>query len=114
MSYAPLFDNIPKNIHLLFCSSLLINDLYMDNFLYSCFSIDKMKDIFHQTTSHMKEGGFDLCYWNSNNLELRDLFKLENKISTHQCSEERVLGYLFHLDSDTFPLSNLNFDDVVM
>lgn len=94
------------------CSSLLINNLYMDNFLYTCSSIDEMKKIFHQTTSRMSEGGFDLCSWNSNSSDLRNLFERESKISTHQCSEERVLGYLFNIESDTFSLSDFNLGDI--
>ena len=94
------------------CSSLLINNLYMDNFLYTCSSVDDLRNIFHLTTSRLREGGFVLCSWNSNNQELRDIFKRENKISSHQCSEERVLGYLFHIDSDTFSLSDFNLGEV--
>ncbi|KAL7631639.1 UNVERIFIED_CONTAM: hypothetical protein RMT77_018057 [Armadillidium vulgare] len=94
------------------CSSLLINNLYMDNFLYTCSSVEEMKIVFQQTTSRLREGGFDLCSWSSNNRELRGIFQQENKISSHQCQEERVLGYLFQVDSDTFSLSDFKLGEV--
>ena len=90
------------------CSSLLQNNLYMDNFIFSNSSVSALNDIFHQTTTRMSEGGFDLCSWNSNCDELRNLFESENKISSHSSSEERVLGYLFDTVSDTLKLSDFD------
>ncbi|KAL7644522.1 UNVERIFIED_CONTAM: hypothetical protein RMT77_005354 [Armadillidium vulgare] len=92
------------------CSSLLENNLYMDNFIYSNSSIDNLKEIFCQTTSRMSEGGFDLCSWNSNNPELKEIFEANQKLAKHQSSEERVLGYLFDTSTDTLRLSDFEIN----
>ena len=94
------------------CSSLLMNNLYMDNFLYTSSSLDSLQEIYHLTTSRMKEGGFDLCSWNSNSVELRELFEREGNPSKHQCSEEKVLGYLFDISSDLLRLSDFVLGNV--
>ena len=88
------------------CSSLLMNNLYVDNFLYSSSSVEELEDIFRKATSRMSEGGFNLCSWNTNCNELRNVFEEENMLATHQCDEERVLGYLYNTSQDTLGLSD--------
>ena len=87
-------------------SSLLQNNLYMDNLIYTNTSVDVLKDVFKTTCDRMREGGFDLGSWNSNCPELRELFEQNNKNSSHKSSDERVLGYLFDTSSDTLKLSD--------
>ena len=94
------------------CSSLMENNLYMDNFIFSHSSINTLKDIYYKITTRMSEGGFDLCSWTSNCPELRTIFKSESKITSHQNPEERVLGYLFDTTSDSMRLSDFNLTSV--
>ena len=94
------------------CSSLLKNNLYVDNFCFTNSSEDVLKTISFQAISRMKEGGFDLSSWNTNNPELKAMFLNEGKLSTHQCSEERVLGYLYDPEHDTLKLSDFSLKSV--
>lgn len=101
-------DQYPSDL----CSFLLKNNLYVDNFCFTHSSEDVLRNIAFQAISRMKEGGFDLSSWNTNNPGLRDLFEEEGKLSAHQCAEERVLGYLYEPQQDTIKLSEVSFQPI--
>ena len=94
------------------CSHILMNNLYVDNLIFTHSSLDTLKNVFLQATSRMEEGGFNLCSWNSNNPELQALFEEKGKLSSHSSSQERVLGYLFNTSEDTLQLSDFSLDSV--
>src|SRR5215470_17026885 len=94
----------PKDLR----SFLLTNNLYVDNFIFTHSSPEVLNDIYHTSVSRMAEGGFDLCSWNSNLSELKNLISNEGKLVSHQCSEERVLGYLYDTKSDCLKLNEFD------
>ena len=53
----------------------------------------------------MQDGGFTLRSWNSNSVELRETMKADGKLVEHECTEEKVLGYRYNVNSDTLSLA---------
>src|SRR5678816_4127629 len=56
-------------------SRLLVNNLYVDNFIYTHSSPDVLRDIYSASVERMKEGGFNLCSWNTNHPDLKAQIK---------------------------------------
>ena len=49
-----------------YVSDALLNNFYVDNFVYSHNSEQVLAKLFHESVTRMQEGGFDLRSWNSN------------------------------------------------
>ena len=94
------------------CTSILKHKLYVDNLIFTHSSLKTLKEVFNLTTSRMAEGGFDLCSWNSNSPELREIFRGEEKLSSHSSSQERVLGYLFEISDDSMQLNTYSLNSI--
>ena len=94
------------------CSRLLKSHFYMDNFIVTSSNLDELREIYHTAVSRMAEGGFDLCSWQTNSDSLRQAMVEAGNSASHECSEERVLGYLFNFKKDRLRLADFQLESV--
>lgn len=76
-----------------FCSNVLNNNMYIDNLYYTGNSVNELSNCFKKVCDRMKEGGFDMRSWSSNNPILLKEFEDNNCGTNHQNPYEKVLGY---------------------
>src|SRR5215470_7676638 len=88
------------------CSSLLKNNLYVDNFVYTHSSPEVLREVFNETTSRLGQGGFNLCSWNTNCIQLRPHIEQRGQMASHETVEKRVLWFLYNTYSDNMKLGD--------
>lgn len=96
-------------------SSLLMQGFYVDDVLWSCRSIDEACTLQDELTSLLKQGGFDLRKWASNQSELLTRMKTEQVTSINfqddtLSSSIKVLGLTWLPSCDCFSF-NYNLTD---
>ncbi len=96
-----------------YCSHLLQNNFYVDNFVVSSNSVNELAEIYQTSCNRMQEGGFELRSWNSNSIELQNMFKKDNTFVEHGCDLEKILGYKYSTSNDTLQISECTFNDDV-
>ena len=78
----------------------LTSSTYIDNISYASDNENKLINFFEISKSVLKEGGFNLCQWASNNLELMNR---ANKLSIADNSDSvKVLGMNWLVTNDKF------------
>ena len=92
------------------CMEILDNNFYVDNLVVTGYNIDELHELYKLCSSRMHEGGFTLRSWNSNSIELRETMKADGKLVKHKCTEEKVLGYRYNVNSDTLSLAPCNVE----
>ena len=95
------------------CSKILQEYLYIDNLVYTASTSEEIREVYKTTTQRLAEGGFDLRSWNTNEPEVRAEMQADGKAVSHDCSEERVLGYLYNFLSDSIRLCDFSLDENV-
>ena len=87
------------------CREILDNNFYVDNLVVTGHNINELHELYKLCSSRMQEGRFTLRSWNSNAIELRETMKADGKLVEHKCTEEKVLGYRYNVNSDTLSLA---------
>ena len=80
----------------------------VDNLIFSHSDADILKNVYQTSVQRMQEGGFNLRSWNTNDPQLKELMVAEGRSEVHGCSSERVLGYLYDVESDTISLADFD------
>ena len=88
-------------------SSAIATKFYMDNFIYTSSSEDKLTYCFDQTKSDLEAGGFDLRDWVSNSKKVTDHIPENDR-----CESEltKVLGYNYDPQNDVLTIKNTKLD----
>ena len=94
-------------------TNVLLNNFYVDDLVVTSSSYKEMEDIYKNTTTRMREGGFDLCAWGTNNNTLKTLIDREGKLSNSNSTNSKVLGIKFDSSQDTIQLQEIDFGPVV-
>ena len=92
-------------------ATALKESLYVDNFIFSTSDEEKLLDIYSEAIQIMKEGGFNLRSWMSNNSSLVDIMASEDTLHRHEADVEKVLGYLYDARQDTVALADFTFEE---
>ena len=92
---------------------LLNSNFYCDNFLYTSSKDSELQEVYKTSVSRMAEGGFRLQSWNTNLEKLKDAMKQAGNASSHDCPDERVLGYLYDFSLDTMRLADFSLSEAV-
>ena len=88
-------------------SNLLSNNLYVDNFIMTSNNPVFLNQVYTESRRRMAEGGFELRSWNTNESNLAKTLEDDGTKVTHDQPFEKVLGYEYHINSDTIRLSNV-------
>ena len=88
-------------------SKVMRENMYVDDLIYSSSSYEEMREVYETTTQRMREGGFDLCNWNSNHPTLKSLMQRDGKLSPNSLEVGRVLGIQFDTAQDTIRLNDV-------
>ena len=91
-------------------SHILNSNLYVDNLLITSNSTSFLKQAYAVTFDRMREGGFCLRSWNSNDSDLQAIMERDGSIASHGNNYEKVLGVNYILDTDTIQLSSCELD----
>ena len=91
---------------------LLCNNLYVDNFLVTSNDPSFLKQVYYKSMERLREGGFELRSWCSNESSLSTTFEAEGTNATHGKLSEKVLGYEYFPSSDFFSLSKVDLNSV--
>src|SRR5215469_10128043 len=94
------------------CTQLLKSRFYVDDFIHTSSSIKELKEVYHESITRLQEGGFRICSFNTNNQELLKMIQEDKRESSHDCQEERVLGYLYNPERDTLKLNDFELSSV--
>ena len=81
-----------------FVKKALLNNKYVDNICYATNNIDNLLTFYKESTKLMKEGGFDLRQWASNNSGLMKIVN-EDELADNE-SNIKVLGMLWSVKDD--------------
>ena len=84
----------------------LLNNIYVDDFMSGCDSIEMAKEIYDQAKTIMGEGGFNLTKWSTTNADLDQLINIQSQDSN------KVLGLMFNLGNDCFQFKPLTFENL--
>ena len=95
-------------------TQLLLNNFYVDNFLYTSSDPSELEKVYKTVVSRMAEGGFQLQSWNTNLDSLKESMYAAENAATHGCTEERVLGYRYDVDADLLRLADFTLMDTVV
>ncbi|KAG1713941.1 hypothetical protein GQR58_002015 [Nymphon striatum] len=92
-----------ENQQNLYLKNTLQNQFYVDNFIYTCDRSQEAVDMYLRSKEVMKQGGFDLREWNSNDQNVLIHIPKTEKSKDLVC---KVLGYLYNTDDDTLGIKN--------
>ena len=97
--YSPSHPNVSKH---------LIDSFYVDDFIGGAANVQEGEEIYNVSRRIMKEGGFNLRKWHTNEMELQNTMakECERKIG----SNVRVLGLDWNTDNDQL---YFNLDEVI-
>lgn len=79
-------------------SAALLNAFYVDDLLVSCYTVEEAKNLFYEGRDIMSRAQFNLRKWNSNNLEVRKYFGIENQYD--QDAIQKILGVNWFIMQD--------------
>ena len=94
-------------------SEFLLNNFYVDNFLVTSSAPSELETVYSESSARLTEGGFELRSWNTNLDSLKARIEDDGRGSQHECSEERVLGYLYNINKDTLRLCDFELEENV-
>ena len=86
------------------CNEMLNKCLYVDNLIYTSNDVNQLINLYRESINRMDKGGFNLRSWNSNNKELQEIMKHDEKYVTHGLVEEKVLGYKYNVGLDNISI----------
>lgn len=93
-------------------SRYLLSRFYVDNYICTSSSFEELKEVYSKSVSRMEEGGFYLCSFNSNHPDLFQPMENGQRTSSHNCDDERVLGYFYNFKTDNLKLSDFELTPV--
>ena len=88
-------------------SSAIATKFYMDNFIYTSSSEDKLTYCYDQTKSDLEAGGFDLRDWVSNSKKVTDHIPENDRCESDLT---KVLGYNYDPQNDVLTIKNTKLD----
>ena len=94
-------------------TEILSSNFYMDNLIYTTNSLNELESIYREALKRMKDGGFILRSWCSNNEAMNDTLKIDLNFSEHGCIEEKVLGYKFNYSEDTMYIAKTEVNSCI-
>ena len=92
------------------CSKILKANFYVDNLIVTGNSPEFLKNVYSECLDRMKQGGFCLRSWNSNNQELQTIMRKDESLASHGNNYEKVLGLKYFMESDCVQLSDSTLD----
>ena len=92
-------------------TTALENNFYVDNFIFTHSDKETIKLVHQESCHRMSLGGFDLTSCITNLPELRNVINQDGKAPAHECSDERVLGYLFNPTSGKMTLNDFALEE---
>ena len=84
----------------------LLQNVYVDDFLSGCDSVEVAKEMYEQAKAIMAEGGFTLTKWSTSNPALNQLINIQSQDTS------KVLGLSFNLATDCFYFKPFKFEDL--
>ena len=116
LNASPFILNHVLKLHLQRCretaaTAALKDSLYVDNFLYTSSDLNKMKSVYKESIEILRDGGFNLRSWKSNNPTMLNIMELDATLHPHSSPNEKTLGYLYDLKADTMSLAEVQFHD---
>ncbi|XP_066958086.1 uncharacterized protein [Macrobrachium rosenbergii] len=87
-------------------SHILKSNLYVDNLLVTSNSTEFLKRTYSESLDKMKQGGFCLHSWNSNDPELLAIMQNDGSLASHGNNYEKVLGVNYFMENDSIQLSD--------
>ena len=91
-------------------SKILKTNFYVDNLIVTGNSPEFLKNVYSECLDRMKQGGFCLRSWNSNNQELQTIMRKDESLASHGNNYEKVLGLKYFMESDCVQLSDSTLD----
>ena len=91
-------------------SKILKTNFYVDNLIVTGNSPEFLKNVYSECLDRMKQGGFCLHSWNSNNQELQTIMRKDDGLASHGNNYEKVLGLKYFMESDCVQLSDSTLD----
>ena len=91
-------------------SKILKTNFYVDNLIVTGNSPEFLENVYSECLDRMKQGGFCLRSWNSNNQELQTIMRKDESLASHGNNYEKVLGLKYFMESDCVQLSDSTLD----
>ena len=91
-------------------SKILKTNFYVDNLIVTGNSSEFLKNVYSECLDRMKQGGFCLRSWNSNNQELETIMRKDDSFAFHGNNYEKGLGLKYFMESDSVQLSDSTLD----
>ena len=85
---------------------ILDENLYVDNLFFTGSNNEFLSDLYTQTYERMKDGGFELRSWVTNNPRLSEQIAEDGSGTSHSQQYEKVLGYKYLPQSDEMALAD--------
>ena len=82
------------------CTEALINNMYVDNFLFTHNDAEQVVQVYSQARQRMAEAGFDLRSWATNCEALQQRIDEDGCGVTHSSPYEKILGYNYSASKD--------------
>ena len=89
------------------CTDILQNNFFVDNLIKSHNSEEKIMHFYKTSVERMAQGGFDLRSCNTNSEKVKQQMIKDGKFVEHDCSYEKVLGYMYSPSDDILKLAKV-------
>ena len=94
---------------------ILLWDVYVDDVATGFYTMEESLEFYFESKKCLKEGGFELWKWNSNNKELMDKICVEKNENSYEQGENclglrEVLGISWDIEKEIFVF---DFDEIV-
>ena len=89
---------------------IMKNKFFVDNLVTTSDDVQKLTNVYKESISRFDQAGFDLRSCNTNNNDLRNLMKQDNKYIEHDNRYDKVLGYRYDSDKDIIKLSKVKLN----
>ena len=94
-------------------SKILMSKFYVDNLLVTSNSESFLSEVYYKAVERMKNGGFELRSWQTNEPSLAQKFAEDSVKVTHDKPYEKVLGYNYYPLTDEMQLATYSFDSII-
>ena len=90
---------------------ILKSNFYVDNLIVTSNSTEFLEKVYSKSLNRIKQGGFCLCYWNSNGQALQTVMSKDGSLAHHGNNYKKVLSLKFYsLETDSIQLSDSVLD----
>ena len=92
------------------CSQMIKSNFFVDNLAYTSNSPEKLTSLYKECSERLGKVHFNLLSCNTNNKELKEIMKADQRYIKHGCERDKVLGYRYDAMSDSLFLNEIALD----